>query len=72
MLPLEVIFTINKNSLTPNIPTGISIASSQNVDAVNYFSALSQDEQQEIIDHTHTLQSKQDTDSYVNSFNNFL
>lgn len=59
---MEVIFTINK---TPSLPVGLGMALAQNVDSMNYFSSLSPDEQQEIINHTHTIQSKREMEEYV-------
>ncbi len=48
------------------------MALSQNTDAMSFFGALSPDEQQEIINHTHTIQSKQEMQDYVNDFTAFL
>ncbi len=56
---MEVVFTVNNQ--VPYIPTGLSTALFQNVDSIDYFSSLSQDEQQKIINHTHTIQSKNET-----------
>lgn len=69
---MEVIFTVNNNNKYNNIPLGLSMALSQNTDAMSFFGALSPDEQQEIINHTHTIQSKQEMQDYVNDFTTFL
>lgn len=66
---MEVIFTINN---TPNIPMGLSMALAQNVDSLNYFSSLSPDEQQEIINHTHTIQSKKEMEEYVDEIKSYF
>ena len=41
-------------------------------DAIDYFGTLSPDEQQEIINYTHTIQSNQDMQDYSNKFTSFL
>ncbi len=45
------------NNQVPNIPTGLSMAFSQNVDSVDYFASLSPDEQQDILKNSHLLKS---------------
>lgn len=45
------------NNQVQNIPTGLSMAFSQNVDSVDYFSSLSPDEQQDILKNSHLLKS---------------
>lgn len=66
---MEVIFTISN---TPNIPMGLSMALAQNVDSLNYFSSLSPDEQQEIVNHTHTIQSKKEMEEYVDEIKSYF
>ena len=44
----------------PNIPTGLSMAFSQNVDSVDYFASLSPDEQQDIFKNSRVLKSTED------------
>ena len=50
-----------------NIPLGLGMALSQNLDAMQYFSALPEDRKREIIDGTHTIRSKKEMHSYVQS-----
>lgn len=61
---MEVIFTVN--SSVPNIPLALSAALSQVSDAVDQFRTLSPDEQQEIINYTHTVQPMRDIQEYPN------
>lgn len=51
----------------PEIPMGLGMALAQDITAMNYFAALSPQEQQAIIDHTHSIQSKKEMRSYVAS-----
>lgn len=48
-----------------NIPMGFSMALSKNLDAMNYFSSIPHDKQQQIIDGTHNIRSKQEMNEYV-------
>lgn len=68
---MEVIFTVNNNNNIPNIPMSLSAALSQISDAIGYFGSLSPDEQQEIINYTHTIQSNHDGMDYLGSQNYF-
>ena len=70
MIPSGVIITKNKN--TPNIPVGLGMALSENVDALNYFGTLSKDEQQQIISHAHSVESKEEMQNYVDNFNKYF
>lgn len=65
---MEVIFTVNKNNSVSNVPISLSTALSQTSDAIEYFASLSPDEQQEIINYTHTIQPYQDIQEYPNKF----
>ncbi len=56
----------------PNIPTGLSMAFSQNVDSVDYFASLSPDEQQDIIKNSHLLKSSENAKSIDTNHSNFL
>jgi uncharacterized protein YdeI (YjbR/CyaY-like superfamily) len=47
------------------IPIGLGMALAQNVDAMNYFSHLSNAQQQNIIDHTHQIRSKNEMQEFV-------
>lgn len=40
------------------IPMGLGMALAQNLEAMNYFASLPRTEQEKIIDHTHTIQSR--------------
>lgn len=50
------------------IPIGLGMALAENVKAMEYFSALSKEEKQKIIDHTHHIKSKREMHQYVDSF----
>lgn len=50
------------------IPIGLGMALAENVKAMEYFSALSKEEKQKIIDHTHQIKSKREMHQYVDSF----
>lgn len=63
---------ITKNKVTENIPLGLNAALSENVDALNYFGTLSKDEQQQIINHAHSAESKKEMQDYVNNFNKYF
>ena len=47
------------------IPMGFGMALAQNSSALNYFSSLSEKEQQAIIEKTHGIRSKQEMQSFV-------
>lgn len=65
---MEVIFTVNNNNNIASIPISLSMAMAQTSDAIEYFGALSPDEQQEIINYTHTIQSHQEMQEYTGQF----
>lgn len=69
---MEVIFTVNNNNNIPNIPMSLSMALSQTSDAIGYFGSLSPDEQQEIINYTHIIQSHQDSQDFLHPSPSFL
>jgi len=59
---------IDKNKIyAPDMPMGLDIALAKNQTAHDYFYSLSEDAQKRIIDHTHTINSKEEMQSYVNS-----
>lgn len=68
---MGVIFTVNNNNNIPNIPMNLSVALSQASDAMGYFCSLSPDEQQEIVNYSHTIQSNQEMQDYSNKFSFF-
>ena len=49
------------------LPMGLGMALAQNSDAMHYFSNLSDQQQQEIINHTHQIQSRREMHQYVQS-----
>lgn len=49
------------------IPMGFGMALAQNLDAMNYFATLPVHEQGQIIEHTHSIGSKNEMQTYVNS-----
>jgi len=51
-----------------DIPMGLGMALMQNPPAMTYFANLSAQEQQAVIDRTHSIGSKQEMRAYVNSF----
>ncbi len=53
-----------------SLPLGFGMALAQNVDAMEYFSALPKQKQEEIIGHTHQIDSKQEMHAYVQSLTN--
>ena len=67
-----MIFTVNNNNNISNIPVSLSTAIAQASDVIDYFTTLSPDEQQEIINYTHTIQSNQDMQDYSNKFTSLL
>ena len=50
-----------------DLPMGLGMALAQNTRAMEYFSSLSDEEQQKIIDHTHSIQSRKEMHAYVES-----
>ena len=63
---IEVI-SMNNYANGPEIPLGFGMALAQNTEAMKHFSALTVHEQQEIIAHTHAIQSKGEMQAYVQS-----
>ncbi len=55
------------NQNNEELPLGLGMALAKNFDAMTYFSNLSKSEQQRIIDHTHSIASKQEMQAYVQS-----
>lgn len=52
----------------PEIPMGLGMALAQNIQAMNYFASLSDEEKKQIIDHTHSIQSKEEMRRFVSGF----
>jgi len=58
----------SKNSLTGGeVPLGLGMAFAQNLNAMKYFSSLSKQQQQQIIDSAHQVKSKQEMQAFVSS-----
>lgn len=49
------------------MPLGLGMALAQNVNAMNYFASLPDQKQQEIINRTHSIQSKQEMRKLVDN-----
>jgi len=52
------------------LPLGFGMALAQNVEAMQCFTALPKQEQDEIIDHTRQIESKKEMQAYVQSLTN--
>lgn len=50
------------------IPIGLGMALAKDLNAMNYFSSLNNDQKQNIIDHTHSIRSKEEMQQYVSDF----
>lgn len=49
------------------IPIGLGMALAENVEAMEYFSSLTKEEKQRIVDYTHKIRSKREMQEFVNS-----
>ena len=59
---------IDKNKIyATDMPMGLNIALAQDEKAHEYFYSLSESAQKQIIDHTHTIDSKEEMQAYVSS-----
>jgi len=56
-----------KSAYQTDIPMGLGMALMQNKPAMEYFSSLSDESKQQIIEHTHTIKSKEEMQAYVDS-----
>ena len=50
-----------------DMPMGLGMALMQNKPAMDYYASLSDAGKQQIIDHTHTIQSKREMQAFVDS-----
>lgn len=50
-----------------DLPMGLGMALAQNTEAMAHFAELPPDRQRQLIDHTHTIQSKSEMQSFVRS-----
>ena len=55
------------NVLGPDVPMGLGMALAKDLDAMAYFSTLSPEQQQAVIDRTHSIQSKKEMQQFVHS-----
>lgn len=53
-----------------DLPMGFGMALTQNPQAMNYFSALPEEERRRIVDGTHAIRSKSEMQAYVNALAN--
>lgn len=61
----------NMNSpLNDDIPMGLGMALAKNLDAMQMFTEMSVEKQQEVINKTHSIKSKKEMQSFVNSIAN--
>jgi len=59
---------ISRNKIyPPDMPMGLDIALAKNSKAADYFYALPEAAQKQIMDHTHTIRSKEEMQTYVDS-----
>lgn len=56
----------NKSLMKGEIPLGLGMALAQNSTALMKFASLSEQQQQQMIQHTHSIQSKEEMQAYVN------
>ena len=62
---------ISRDKIYPrDMPMGLDIALAKNTKAADYFYALPETQQQQIMNHTHTIRSKEEMQAYVDSFVN--
>ena len=52
----------------PDVPLGLGLTLAQNAQALSRFAALSADQKQQMIDHTHQIDSKKEMQAYVEQF----
>ena len=57
-----------KSAYQTDVPMGLGMALMQNKPAMDYFSSLSDAAKQQIIEHTHSISSKEEMQAYVDSF----
>lgn len=59
---------MNKTNLTNgDVPLGLGMAFAQNVEAMQYFTTLSNEGRQQIINRAHNIKSKQEMAAFVDS-----
>ncbi|ROR30541.1 hypothetical protein EDD66_102193 [Mobilisporobacter senegalensis] len=55
------------NNLLSEVPIGFGMALAQDLDAMNYFANLDKQKQQEVINHTTQIHSREEMKQYVTS-----
>jgi len=59
---------IDKNKIyAPDMPMGLDIALAKNERAHDYFYSLPETAQRQIMEHTHSIESKEEMQAYVDS-----
>lgn len=61
------VIRLNNNKSNTDIPLGLGMALAQNVNAMNYFSSLSKERQNDIINQAHRVNSKREMKALVSS-----
>lgn len=49
----------------PEMPIGLGMALAKNLNAMNYFASLTPEQKQQVVDHTHSIRSKEEMDQFV-------
>lgn len=62
------VIIMNSNPLK-DLPLGLGLALAQNTKALDAFSGMTEQQKKEIIKKTHSIQSKQEMQAFVNSLN---
>jgi hypothetical protein len=57
----------DKNLTNGDVPLGLGMAFAQNTTAMHYFTSLSDDGRQQIINQAHNIKSKQEMKSFVDT-----
>lgn len=61
---------MQKNLTKGEVPVGFGMALAQDLEAMKYFSGLSEDKQRDIINRTKGIKSKEEMQSFVDSIKN--
>ncbi len=61
----------SKNNLFKDLPIGFSLALAQNSNALDCFSSMNSNKQQEVINGAKAVRSKEEMKSYVNNLKTF-
>lgn len=52
----------------PDMPIGLGLAMAQNLDAMNRFATLTLQQKQQMIEHTHQINSRKEMKAFVSEF----